>query len=47
MALTEIWKNCVGYNGMYQVSNLGRVKTFRFNKGRVLIGGVCLDNKSL
>lgn len=28
MALTEIWKDVVGYEGLYQVSNLGRVKSF-------------------
>lgn len=40
MALIEIWKDCVEYDGMYQVSNLGRVKTFRFNKGRILKGTI-------
>lgn len=28
----EIWKDVVGYNGVYQVSNLGRVKNTRLNK---------------
>ena len=28
MALIEIWKNIDGYGGIYQVSNLGRVKSF-------------------
>ncbi len=23
---TEIWKDVIGYEGLYQVSNLGRVK---------------------
>lgn len=35
MTLIEIWKDCVEYDGMYQVSNLGRVKTFRFNNCEV------------
>ena len=26
--MTEIWKDIEGYNGKYQVSNLGRVKSF-------------------
>lgn len=44
---TEVWKNVVGFEGLYQVSNLGRVKsldrflvykngTRRFYKGRIL-----------
>lgn len=29
----EIWKDVVGYEGLYQVSNLGRVKSlFRYKK---------------
>lgn len=34
--MTEIWKDIVGYEGLYQVSNLGRVKSLpRFDrKGR-------------
>lgn len=24
----EIWKDIVGYEGLYQISNLGRVKKF-------------------
>lgn len=27
--MEEIWKDITGYEGMYQVSNLGRVKSFR------------------
>ena len=38
--MIEIWRDVIGYNGMYQVSNLGHVKTFMFNKGRVLRGSV-------
>lgn len=29
--MTEIWKDVVGYEGLYQVSNLGRVKSVRKN----------------
>lgn len=35
----EIWKDVVGYEGLYQVSNLGRVKSLGFDKwhkGRVI-----------
>jgi hypothetical protein len=32
---TEIWKNIEGYDGLYQVSNYGRVKKFS-KKGRFL-----------
>lgn len=29
----EIWKDCVGYEGKYQVSNLGNVRSIANNKG--------------
>lgn len=32
----EIWKDVVGYEGLYQVSNLGRVKSLYFNKSKIL-----------
>lgn len=32
----EIWKNIPGYENHYQVSNLGRVKSIKFNKERIL-----------
>lgn len=34
--MTEIWLDIVGYEGMYQVSNLGRVKSVKFDKERIL-----------
>ena len=41
--MKEVWKDIEGYEGLYQVSNLGRVKSFdtkdklgRIRKGRVL-----------
>ena len=30
----EEWKDIAGYEGLYQVSNLGRVKSLRNNKMR-------------
>lgn len=42
--MKEIWKDVVGYEGLYQVSNLGRVKSLEridnlnhFRKGKILI----------
>ena len=30
--MEEIWKDIDGYEGLYQVSNLGRVKSFNYNR---------------
>ena len=41
----EIWKDIKGYVGLYQVSNLGRVKSLMFRgKPRDVIMGGCLVN---
>ena len=32
----EIWKDIVGYEGLYQVSNLGRVKSLKYGKEKIL-----------
>lgn len=32
----EEWRDVVGYEGLYQVSNYGRVKSFYFKGGRIL-----------
>ena len=32
MKIKEIWKDCKGYEGLYQVSNLGRVWSIRSQK---------------
>jgi hypothetical protein len=32
----EIWKDIPNYEGHYQVSNLGRVKSLKFNKKKIL-----------
>ena len=34
--MIEIFKDIPGYEGMYQVSNLGNVKSLKYNKERVL-----------
>lgn len=37
--MEEIWKDVVGYEGLYQVSNTGKVKSFprnNFKRGRIL-----------
>ena len=34
--MQEIWKDVPEYEGMYQVSNLGRVKSFKFGKEKIL-----------
>ena len=32
----EIWKDVKGYDGLYKVSNLGRVKSLHYNKEKIL-----------
>ena len=35
----EVWRDVAGYEGLYQVSNLGRVKSFKLDKnGRLMKG---------
>jgi len=34
--MREIWKDVKGYDGDYQVSSLGRVKSFKFKSPRIL-----------
>lgn len=36
----EIWKNIKGYEGLYQVSSDGRVKSLKWNKERILKPGI-------
>ena len=36
----EVWKSIESYNGDYEVSNLGRVKSLKFSKEKILKGGV-------
>jgi hypothetical protein len=32
----EIWKDVIGYEGLYEVSNLGRVKSLKYNRKKIL-----------
>lgn len=34
--MIEIWRDIVGYAGLYMISNLGRVKSLRYGKERIL-----------
>lgn len=36
--MTEVWKDIKGYEGLYQVSDLGRVRSLKFGKERLLVG---------
>ena len=39
----EYWKPVVGYEGHYQVSNWGRVKSIKFGKERILKQSQCMN----
>lgn len=49
--MEEIWKDIAGYEGLYQVSNLGNVKSFFDNNGKrrdhILSGGNDTDGYKL
>lgn len=34
--MQEIWRNIEGYEGLYQISNFGRVKSLRFGKEKIM-----------
>jgi len=40
ICVMEEWKDIKDYEGLYQISNLGRVKSLRYNKERILKPGV-------
>lgn len=44
--MTEIWKDIEGYEGLYQVSNLGRVKSFYGKNGKLIGGAKLLSGKA-
>lgn len=37
----ETWKDVIGFEGLYQVSNIGRVKSLLFGKYKILSSGFC------
>ena len=37
--MNEKWRDIAGYDGMYQVSDLGRVRSLKFGRVKVLKGG--------
>ena len=39
----EYWKPVVGYEGHYQVSNCGRVKSIKFGKEKILKQNQCMN----
>jgi len=44
---TEIWKDIKDYEGLYKVSNLGRVKSLKFGKERILSAATNASGYSL
>ena len=34
--MTENWKAIVGYEGLYEVSDLGRVRSLKYGKEKIL-----------
>lgn len=38
--MTEIWKDIEGYENLYQVSNMGRVRSLRYGKSKILRNSV-------
>lgn len=43
MVEKEIWKDVKGYDGIYQISSIGRVKSFYSGKGKILKGSIRYD----
>lgn len=39
----EIWRDVVGYEGLYQVSNMGRVKSFKMRTVKILKTAIVQD----
>jgi len=36
----EIWKDVIDYDGIYKISDLGRIKSFKFGKEKILKTGI-------
>lgn len=47
MKETEKWKDVSGYEDLYQISNLGRIKSFNLNKETILNTGNCLSYQNI
>ncbi|MBP5698848.1 MAG: HNH endonuclease, partial [Alphaproteobacteria bacterium] len=43
--MTEVWKDIKGYEGLYQVSNIGRVKSLERKHKIILHGKECLRHQ--
>lgn len=44
--MKEIWKDVVGYEGLYQVSDLGQVRSLNYNKtGKVKVLSPAINNR--
>ena len=43
----EVWKSIPNYEGLYEVSSLGRVKSLKFNKERILKNTIRSDGYSV
>jgi hypothetical protein len=38
--MIEEWKDVIGYEGLYQISNLGKIKSLKYNRSKLLKGAV-------
>jgi hypothetical protein len=45
--IDEKWKDVSGYEGLYQISSLGRIKSFNLNKETILNTGNCLSYQNI
>lgn len=45
--MKEIWKDIKDYEGLYQVSNLGRVKHLEFTRLNPLTGGISIIKEKI
>lgn len=43
--MKEIWKDIVGYEGLYQISNLGNVKSLKRNRFNYRLQRMIVVNK--
>ena len=45
--MEEEWRDIEGYEGRYQVSNLGRIRSFKgqYSKNKIIILKLCINNR--